>query len=291
MKKLNFVIVFLLLAACEDPIKVKLDNGEKLLVVDAFLNNEDQNQFVRLTFSDAYLNTGSPPPVTDATVSVRNLTKNYVLNFSYDADGYYKINLPKPDTVFVTGNVYELSIKYNGTEYLSQFRQNRPAKIDSIQSIYYPNGNGFTQKPFYSPYLWAKDKVDYQTDYYWVKTYRNDTLFGKASDINLAIDGSNGAVTPEKAGGLDSLTFTPPITFLGFKSYAYGSKVKVRIFSINKETYLFLTQVQTQLNNTGLFAVTPQNVKTNIKTPSGAPVRAVGWFCVSSVVTATRIIN
>jgi hypothetical protein len=39
----------------------------------------------------------------------------------------------------------------------------------------------------------------------------------------------------------------------------------VEIHSINLETYNFLTQVQTQTTNSGLFATSPENVKTNIK--------------------------
>ncbi|MEY2914410.1 MAG: hypothetical protein RLZZ184_3719, partial [Cyanobacteriota bacterium] len=44
------------------------------------------------------------------------------------------------------------------------------------------------------------------------------------------------------------------------------------------ETYAFFLQAQAQISNGGLFATTPENVKTNIITPEDAPTKAIGWF-------------
>ena len=130
--------------------------------------------------------------------------------------------------------------------------------------------------------LWAKDKTDANSDYYWVKTYRNDTLLGASTDLNLSIDGTNGPVSGIPA---DSTNFTPPIVFLGFNRFYPGNTCKVEIHSIAKETYYFFVQASAQINNGGLFATTPENVKTNIVSPAGAKTKAIGWFNMGSVAT------
>lgn len=290
MKKIIYII-FLSFISCENPIKLKLDKGEERLVVDAFLNDLDTIQKIRLTKNDFFLNNQSVPTIENANVTVWNQTKNQKIDFIYSGEGYYQYLTNQPDTFFIKNHTYKLVIKWNGVEYNSYFNQKRPAILDSIQPIYYPNGNGFSNNtPFYSPYLWARDIVDGPTDYYWIKTYRNDTLFNDPNDINIAIDGTNGAVTKDIAGSLDTILFTPPITFLGFKRFASGSKVKVLILSIDKQTYDFLRQAQAQMTNSGLFATTPENIKTNIITPNGAAIKALGWFCVSSAKRKERII-
>jgi hypothetical protein len=281
----------IVLMSCENPIKLKLDKGDPRLVVDAFLNDLDSIQKIRLTKTDGFLGSQPVPVVDNANITVWNLTKNQKIDFTYFGNGYYHYFTQQPDTFFIKNHTYKLVINWNGAEYNSYYIQKRAAILDSIQPIFYPNGNGFSNNsPFYSPYLWARDIVEGPTDYYWVKTFRNDTLFNEPDDINIAIDGTNGAVTKDIAGALDTILFTPPITFLGFKSFASGSKVKVLVLSIDKPTYDFLRQAETQMTNSGLFATTPENVKTNINTPNGALTKALGWFCVSSAKRKERMI-
>ena len=136
--------------------------------------------------------------------------------------------------------------------------------------------------------LWAKDKVGTETDYYWIKTFRNDTLFSGSGDINISIDGTNGPVSDVP---VDSTDFTPPITFLGFKNYKFGNTCKVEIHSLTHDAYFFFIQASAQINNGGLFATTPENVKTNIVTPEGVKTKAVGWFNMASVVTKTKVVK
>jgi hypothetical protein len=90
--------------------------------------------------------------------------------------------------------------------------------------------------------------------------------------------------------GIDSTGFTPPITFLGFKQYQKGWSCKVEIHSISKETYFFFLQAAAQINNGGLFATTPENVKTNIVTPSDAKTKGIGWFNMATVASKKIVV-
>jgi hypothetical protein len=90
---------------------------------------------------------------------------------------------------------------------------------------------------------------------------------------------------------VDSTDFTPPITFLSFKAYRLNSTCKVEIHSLSKEAYFFFLQAQTQINNGGLFATTPENVKTNIITPKNAKTKGIGWFNMASVDSKVKIVK
>ena len=294
IKSISFYLTVLMfgitLSSCEDVIQVKLDEGSKLLIVDAFLNDLPKTQEIVLTNNDSYFSNKSAPPVTNANVELKDLTLNKTFVFNHTSSGKYQLPYNALDSVMRLNHQYELNIAYEGQVYKSTTILKRAAVIDSVGANFDEDGSlggpGAATGVYYC-YLYAKDKVDATTDYYWVKTFRNDTAFNKADDMNTSIDGTNGSVT----SGLDSLSFTPPVTFLGFKVYRKFDVCRVEIHSISKECYNFLNQAVAQINNGGLFATTPENVKTNIVTPSSSKVKAAGWFSMSKVATKTRIVN
>jgi hypothetical protein len=274
------------LTSCEDVVQIKLDEGSKIYVIDAFLNNMRSTQIIRVLTNDTYFSNREAPPVANALVILKDLSDGKTYNFTYAQNGNYAYTINSNDTLAKVNHQYELNITIDGTTYTSLTILKRPAGIDSIQAIYDDGSNGGfgppTGKPFYNCLLWAKDKTDANSDYYWVKTYRNDTLLGASTDLNLSIDGTNGPVSGIPA---DSTNFTPPIVFLGFNRFYPGNTCKVEIHSIAKETYYFFVQASAQINNGGLFATTPENVKTNIVSPAGAKTKAIGWFNMGSVAT------
>ncbi len=277
-------------SSCEDVIQVKLDEGSKLLVIDAFINSKATTQEIVLSNNDSFFSGKNSPPVTNAQVTLKDVTLNKTFTFNHTNNGRYQLPYNPADSLTRLNHVYELSVSYEGQVYKSTSTFKRTAAIDSVGVNFDSDGSlgGPTApKNVYYCYLYAKDKVDANTDYYWIKTSRNDTAFNKAEDINLAVDGTNGAVTQ----GLDSLTFTPPPAFIGFEVYRRFDVCRVEIHSISKECYLFLTQAVAQINNGGLFATTPENVKTNILTPSGSKIKGVGWFNMANVATRVRVVD
>ena len=280
----------LFFASCQDVIQIKLDEGSKLYVIDAFVNDLRSKQTIRVITNDSYFSNREAPPVANASVVLKDLTDNKQYVFTYSSNGNYDYNITPGDTIARKNHQYEVNVTIDGVTYTSLSTQKRTAKLDSIAAEYNDGtGGGFgpPQDPYFFCNLWAKDKVDNNTDYYWIKTYRNDTLFSGASDINICIDGTGGPVTNVE---LDSTYFSPPATFLGFKQYYPGNTCKVEIHSISRDTYFFFIQAQAQINNGGLFATTPENVRTNIVTPEGAKTKAIGWFNMASVVSTQRTI-
>src|SRR5688572_8129411 len=204
------VLAVAFLSSCEDVVQIKLDEGSKLFVIDAFVDNLPGKQKIRVTTNDSYFSNRQAPPVPNASVLLKDLTSGVDYTFVYEGDGNYVYNVASTDTIARLNHQYELNVTIDGSLYKALATQKRTAKIDSIGREYFNGDNGFggpPQEPFYFCTLFAKDKVDANTDYYRIKTYRNDTLFSGSGDLNICIDGTGGAVTNAE---LDSTYFTAP---------------------------------------------------------------------------------
>jgi len=280
-------LVTFLASSCQDVIQVKLDEGSKLYVIDAFVNNLRTTQSVKVLTNDTYFSNREAPPVTNASVVLKDLTANKQYQFVYSDKGNYIFNILLNDTISKIDHQYELNVTIDGVVYTSLTTQKRAAKIDSISAEFVEAGGFGPSQPAYFCTMYAKDRTDNNPDYYWIKTFRNDTLFAGSGDIDVNIDGTGGVVT---GLNVDSTDFTPPTTFLGFKSYQSGNTCKAEIHSVSRATYFFLVQAVAQINNGGLFAITPENVKTNIITPNDAKTKAIGWFNMASVASLTKVI-
>ncbi len=290
----NFLFFFLslfLFSSCEDVVQIKLDEGSELIVIDAFINDLRIDQKIRITRNSSYFSSTDPEPLTNAVVSLKDLTLNKAYSFNYENNGNYVYKLINSDTIAKTNHQYELSVSLNEITYSSIATQHRGAKIDSVSAIIRDTrsgGFGSAKRPPFICLLFAKDKTDSNADYYWIKTYKNDTLFSGSRDINVCIDGTGGEVYDVN---VDSTAFTPPSAFLGFKRYNKNDVCKVEIHSISKDSYFFFIQALAQINNGGLFAKTPENIKTNIVTPKEAKTKAVGQFNMATVASAKKIIK
>lgn len=145
MKKifiLPFLFVFVLLS-CEKVIDVDVPSIEPKLVVDAtfevFFNENpvtaDTNVKLTLTsdFFDEEIN-----GVTDATVFVKNLSDNSIINYTnIDDEGNY---LPSTDFIPQDDVVYELTINYNNETYSSKATKVKSNPITNIEQ---------TSRPFF----------------------------------------------------------------------------------------------------------------------------------------------
>jgi hypothetical protein len=279
MKTIKLFIPLLLIVvftSCEDVIQVKLDQGQPLVTIDAFINDMRSVQKVRLTYTDNYFSQKPNEPVTGASVQVRDLNTGIDYTFLDNNNGDY---LFTPIDTFRVGHNYELKVTHQGTVYTSTSRMNRTTAVDSIIAEYKEGGGFSGSEPGYDMAFLGFDIPGDTVDYYWIKSYRNGVFFNKGGDINICADAAFGA-------GADGFPFITPIaqgiTPFGerFKQY---DVCRVEIHSINLETYNFLTQVQTQTTNSGLFATSPENVKTNIKNTTSDKTKVVGWFCMSAV--------
>jgi hypothetical protein len=286
IKTVLFILVVIGFTSCEDVIQVKLDQGDPIITIDAFVNDMRSQQKVRLTFTNGYFSQTPNSAVTGATVKVKDLTSGLEYNFTDNNDGNYVFNLNSTDTLGRVGHNYELTVTHSGNVFTSISRMNRTAQVDSIISEFNEGGGFGDTDPGYDMSFLGFDIPGDTIDYYWIKSYRNGVFFNKGGDINICADGAFG-------NGADGFPFIPPIAqgiTPNGERFQKNDICRVEIHSINLPTYNFLTQVQTQTTNTGLFATSPENVKTNIKS-SSEKIKVVGWFCMSAVGFRERLVD
>ena len=247
-----------------------------MITIDAFVNNLRSPQTIRLTYTDNYFSQKSNSPISGAMVQIKDVTAGQLFNFTDNSNGNYVFNLNSTDTIGKIGHQYELTVTHQGNTYSATSTMFRTTKIDTIV-IEYKIAGTFGSKAGYDLYFLGRDPVGVKSDFYWIKSYRNNVFYNKGININAAWDAANGP-------GADGLFFTPPIA-KGI--LPRGDRLdkfdlfRVEIHSISQQAYDFLNQVQTQTTNFGLFATTPENVKTNITTTSATKV--VGWFNMAAV--------
>ena len=283
------VIAVTLFSGCEDVIQVDVINNSPKIVVDAFVNNQLDTQTIRLTRSIGYFDsTGKEPAISNAQVAVVDQTtaipKLFV--FSYANDGKYQF-VPNPVTgdTFSVGHDYALLVVVDKDTLVSFSRLNPTTVIDSLHLVDV-EGNGppnNTTGKYVE--LYANDRVG-QGDFYWIKTFRNDSFSNSINQLNTSADMGN------TSNGQDGKLFIYPVRYNQVndfsRSYKTGETVRLEIHSINVVVFGWFNLVINENRNGGLFATPPANIFSNVisfnpnkKVPVG------GCFCMSAVCSAS----
>lgn len=105
--------------SCEDVVQVKLDEGSKLYVIDAFINNLRQDQVVKITNNSSYFSSGNPSGVSGANVVLVDLTDNRQFTFTHTSNGNYVFSGWLTDTIAKVGHDYKLIVEIDGSQYLA----------------------------------------------------------------------------------------------------------------------------------------------------------------------------
>ncbi len=292
IKSLFFLSVIFLLFSCEDVIEVSVEQKQVKLVVDAFVNNLDTTQTIRLSKSIPYFQkSGTEPKVTDATVVIADTSNLKVFPFTHTQDGIYTWTPNKAigDT-FVVGRSYALIIIQGGDTLISIAKLNPTVShIDSIVTVP-TEGNG---PPMAGPgkyvELFAND-LPGKGNFYWIKTFRNDTFYGATQNINISPDMGN------TSNGQDGGLFIYPIRFNAinefFRPFRDGEKVKIEIHSISLEAYYWFNLIINESRNGGLFSTPPVNIQTNIVSLNpNKKIGVAGLFSMSDVISKEIIIR
>lgn len=290
MKRLLQILAVSFLFACEQDITTALPNAEPLIGFDAWLYHKPETQTIDIYRTNPYFDSSSPDGISGAVVNITNIddpSENYL--FTEESDGIYTWDPLNPaDTFGTMGASYYLSVDINGILYESFSQINRVPTIDSI-TWRFDEENAFMEESFFANF-WARD-FEGVGDRYWIKSWKNDTLLNKPSELNIAYDAAF-----SEDGNADGLIFIQPIreTINPFEfddddvllnPFVLGDSIYVEINSITPEAFFFLQQVQIQTARDGgfgeLFAVPLANIQTNIFSEDTSE-KAVGFFCISA---------
>lgn len=314
MKALKYISFYFLLAgfifsACEDPFDIDVETGESQLVVDAFISNEAVPQRIKLTKTVDFFEAGEAPAASGAEVYVADQDTNiWVFSESGSEPGLYEWSptglLPYPfSNIGKIGDTLGLFIIYEGDTFLSVSALKRTTPIDSIVWIF-EEGNTFQDEGFIAE-LKASD-LPGTGDVYWIRSWVNGIYLSKAAEINVAYDAS---FTPNAV--TDGIAFILPIRrainpinddedevrndpnqYVPETPYNLGDSIRVEIWSINESTLSFLVQISNEVNNGGLFATPPTNVRTNVFNANpNSNKAAVGHFCISAISRASSVLE
>lgn len=274
---------------CEDEIKVNVDYNNPKLVVDAFINNLPQTQTITLSRAVNYFDTNTAPAVTNAQVLLFDTTAGKPFFFQHTEKGKYQFtpNASTGDT-FTVGHDYALFILVDGDTLASFCNLTRTATIDSIRLVDVEgNGPPFNTTGYYVE-LMAKDAFG-KGDFYWIKTFRNDTFLSSIDQLNISADMGNTSTD------IDGELFIYPIRYSGvndfLRSFKKDETVRLEIHSISAIAYGWFNLVRNENQNGGLFATPPANIFSNIIAVNKNPKNTLGGlFCMSAVVRETILI-
>lgn len=284
--KLVFILTTLMISyittSCEDKIQVDIEQKNKVLVVDAFINNLRQSQKIRLTYTDNYFSGKTPPPLTGANVVLKDMTAGKTFTFIENSNGDYVYNLSSSDTIIYLNHKYELNLKHQSNEYKAVTSCVKASAVDSLYWEYKDASSllGTTTKAGYRLRLIAQDLIGPESDFYWIKIYKNGKYYSRPENIQLEFFGYNNEYDGQ-------LFFTDKWATAGpdgpVDPCASGDLARLEIYGISRETYNFLAIGQRMSANSGLFATTPINLPTNIIPMDKNNPKAIGFFSVSDV--------
>ena len=254
-----FIMAALPLISCEKNDVVDLPQGQPLLVVQGAITDQPGPYTVTLTKTGPYFNEADLPRVRGAEVVLQ------------DAQGPSEtLRETSPGTYVSQGTVqgriggqYSLTIRSEGERYRAETEIRRIAPIDSLKAEFRPQA-GLTDSGYYV--LYYGPELRGPGDYLRIKLFRNGQLLNQPADLMLSTDE---LVDGKYLNGLR----------LNAKPFAKGDVIRVEANALTADYYYFLRELSLQINNGGLFATPPANVRTNVQNlSSGADRPAVGYF-------------
>jgi Domain of unknown function (DUF4249) len=271
--KLLLLAAALPLTSCEDVVELNVPQGQALLVVDGAITDQAGPYVIKLSQTAPYFENQVPPPVTGAQMVLTS------------SDGQRETLQERAPGEYVTsgqlhgqvGGRYTLAIAAAGEQYEAETEIRRALPIDSIRAEYRPE-IGLDEAGYYILYYGQEPAG--RGDFYRFQVYQNGVLRNRPVDLfavaNELVDGNYLRGLEINEDPDEDVFFVP------------GDQVRVDVLSLPADYYYFLNEVGTQINNGGLFASPPANVRTNVRNLSaGSTKKAVGYFAGYSLRTAT----
>jgi hypothetical protein len=263
----SIMVIGLVFCSCDEPYILDSNQGGTHIIIEGQVTNVPGRQYVKISRSSGFYDTGNSPRVTDATVTVSDdggTQYTFINNPREHADsaGYY---MPVPNFTGEIGRTYSLSATVDGEIYEAE---DRLFNVTAIDSLSYRIDEDEREDPedfgkFYEVLIYAKEPQN-TTDYYLFKFYRNDSL--KVDDENQ-IYFADDETLGENIDGISSPIFFAP-----------GDRARIEIYSLSRSAFVFYSDLQSLLNSDGgLFSQPPSNSRNNISNG------ALGYFQASAL--------
>ena len=272
-KNIYYLLGLLWFSSCETVVQLELNEGDKTLVVESYLEFSDTADVgsarVYLTESSNFNGNTSPNIISNATILIND---TYVLDEDPDSLGFYVSNLPIPylgQEKFDIDIVADIDGKEGNWTACNDFT-NVP-NIDSIYYVFKEAAPPFQDEGYYVKIMF-EDPVDEQ-NFYHLTVLINDTLSfeltpGTKRSLILRDEYVNGS-------GLNFEVNDEPLK--------EGQTLKVILSSITEDTYYYYFNMYTLLTETsGIGAPPPFPLYGNLVSLNNNFPNALGNFQVRS---------
>ncbi len=276
MKRL-LTILTLFILSCEQVVVIPLPSEQGLLVVEGWLTNEVERQYVRLSQSNSFSGTINPI-ITDATVLVQ-LRNGPSQTYSYISNGNYLSDTPYSG---IEGEEYRLSIVLRNGDLIrstwTTIEANTEIVLLSVDSFEEndPDNPGQTKTVFF-PRITARDSANYENYYRWM-LFKNGSQLTEPESIILQND------------RFFDGNFIPNL----FDAYEYdiNDNMKVELHSITREAFDYLSLLKSQTSTLSAAAsTTPAIVPGNISNISKPEETILGFFGTRSISADSLIVR
>jgi len=249
-------MTFCLTSCFKERIELDLNDQEnQKLVVEAWINNLDEQQEIILSLTSNYFDSFEPTYVDDAIVTLSYTTEEYTLQPI--GSGVY--TMPE-NWRAEESTTYTLDIDYNNTLYTSTSVMRIMPDAYNIRQVQY---NDITDSiALYDIYFDFVENPGEGDGYYGI-----DYKKGSADGDTL----TNGEYINDDF--IDGIEFKDAT--VTDEGYEIGDTVVLELYSIGIEATNFLLDIETEVFREGIFAPPPVNVRSNISNG------AVGYFITS----------
>ena len=275
MKKASlYSLILILFTSCETVVEVDLNEGEKNLVVESYLEFSSKTNkghaHVYLSESSEFYGNTSPKAVSNAVVTIND---TYTLVEVQDSLGYYV----SQDSIPVGASEFELKISatIDGKEgeWSAIDTYTEIPSIDSIYYVYEPASPPFQDEGYYAKIMLV-DPIEV-TNFYHLDVFINDSL---SFELNGGTKRSS-ILRDEYTNG-SALDFE-----VNDEPLKYGDHLKVRFSSLTEEVYFYYFNLYTLLTETsGIGSPPPFPLYGNVVSNNTNFNNALGNFQVRSFV-------
>lgn len=292
MRKFLLIAASIFILSCEMDINPDLGEAQRVLVVDAWINDKPEPQNIFISRSQPYFDNSFPEKVPGATVTVFN---ELGAQFDFiENDSAYTWVSPDGTSFGNPDSFYTLTVNLEGEDYSSFAYMGPVPPIDSIKYSLREPEFGIDEEYYLAEFV-SRDIVG-EGNTYWIKAWKNGQLLNKPSEINIAFDAgfSAGGVVDGKVfiqpiqSGINPFDEVPDSPGEFVPPFLPDDSVYVELLSIDIQAFFFLNETAIQTNRAGgfaaLFAVPLANVPSNISNiDPNSEAQVVGFFQVSSV--------
>ncbi len=274
MKKVSiYCLGLILFSSCETVVQLELDEGEKNLVVESYLEFSDTTDsgfaHVFLSESSAFYGNSTPKAVSNATISIND---TYILVEDMDSLGYYVSQSPIP---YLGEAEFRMDIMADIDGKEGRWSATDPytsvPEIDSIYYVYEAEASLFQEEGYYVKVM-LTDPAD-EENFYHLNVLVNDTL-------SFELNGG----TKRSSILKDEYVNGSPLNFkVNDAPLKEGEHLKLTLSSITKDVYYYYFNLYTLLTETsGIGAAPPFPLYGNVVSQNENFENALGYFQVRS---------